>query len=227
MPIDEKKAVIFFEKEIGFKCLKVLADFSGQVGITAVSTTKNGDIYPEIEDFCQTNNIVFIVEDKPNNPEFLERMRSIKPELALAVSYSKIFKDEIIAIFPKGIVNFHPALLPRQGGCFPTMWSIIEGDKVAGYTMHKIDAGIDTGPIFAQIEVPIAADDTGETLYAKQIKVGEKLFKDHWLKALHGQIAARPQGSDGCYHKKELPFSGYVPWDKKIDFIKRVIRAFS
>src|SRR3989344_5157737 len=109
MSIDKKRVVIFFEKLIGLECLKILADFSGQVGITAVSTAKNKEGYPEIENFCQTNNIVFIVEDKPNNPEFLERIRRIKPELAFAVSYSKIFRDEIIPIFPKGIVNFHPA----------------------------------------------------------------------------------------------------------------------
>src|SRR3989344_5379890 len=180
MPIDKKRVVIFFEKVIGFKCLKILAASSDFISVTAISTASNLKGYPEIKDFCLANDFIFMAEDRPNSLEFLQKARSIKPEIAFAVSYSKIFKEEIIGLFPQGIINLHPALLPKQGGCFPTMWSIIEGDRITGYTLHKIDAGIDSGPIFVQTEVPIAPDDTGKSLYAKQIKVGEKLFKNHW-----------------------------------------------
>lgn len=224
---NKRVLLMFFEKQIGFNCLKILAGRLDEFSVIAVSTSKNIVSFGGLEKFCRLAGMRFFIEDKPNRPEFVSEIKNLNPELAFAISYSKIFREEVIGIFPNGIVNLHPALLPRQKGCFPTMWSIIEGDKTTGYTLHKIDAGIDTGPIFAQVEVAIADDDTGESLYVKQIRAGEQLFKDCWLPITNGQIKARPQGEGGCYHNKELPFGGYIPWDRDVAFIKRIIRAFS
>lgn len=221
-----KKIVFFFERNVGFTCLKYLNNFHVEIDILAVTTVKNLESFPQLKEYCDRNHITFRTVENPNEAAFLFELSNLGIKQAFAISYSKIFKNEIIDLLSDGIINLHPALLPKNGGCFPTMWSIIEGDKETGYTLHRIDKGVDTGPIIAQTVVEISDYDTGESLYAKQIYAGEKLFYELALKIVNGEYEAKIQNGTASYHDKKLPFGGYLPWDNDFVFIKRLIRAF-
>lgn len=220
-----KTIALFFEKSIGFACLKMLANHADEFRVIAFTTSKNY-VNPSLATYCERHAIALSAVDNPNDSAFLEQLKRQGITLAFAVSYSKIFKTDSINQLTEGIINLHPALLPRHGGCYPTMWSMIEGDTETGYTLHRIEAGIDTGPIIAQTMVPITPEDTGESLYAKQVCAGEKLFSEWYLKIIRGEYSARRQESAGCYHNKTLPFNGYIPWDKEYALIERTVRAF-
>lgn len=211
--MDRKKVFIFFEKAMGLWCFEFLARHADKIEIHAFTTGK------ELKDVPYVEN--------PNAPEFLQKVRTIGPHLAFSTHCSKIFKKEILGLFSGGMVNLHPSLLPKHGGFFPTMWSIIEGDTKSGYTLHGIDTGIDTGPIIAQAVVDITNIDTGETLHAKQVAAGKKLFAEYALRIIDGDYSTTPQPpGQSCYHGKQLPFDGYIPWNETYAVIKRVIRAF-
>ena len=216
----------FFERDIGFKCLKILAHDGGDIRIVAVTKIKNAHS-PQVQEFCAKHNIELIPADNPNDAAFLLKLKDLDVRLAFAISYSRIFKQALFDAIPEGIINLHPALLPRNGGCYPTMWSLLEGESETGYTLHKIDEGIDTGPIIAQVRVAIAGNDTGESLYAKQVYAGTSLFRQ-WLPAMiAGQYESNRQFDKGSYHKNELPYGGYIPWEKDFAFIERMVRAFA
>lgn len=221
-----KKIVFFFEKNVGFTCLKYLNNFCEGTDILAITTAKNLESFPKLKEYCDRNRITFCTVENPNDATFLSEIKNLGVKQAFAISYSKIFRNEIIDLFSDGIINLHPALLPKNGGCFPTMWSIIEGDRETGYTLHRIDKGVDTGPIIAQTVVEISEHDTGESLYAKQTYAGEKLFYEWALKIVNGEYKTQIQKGVASYHDKRLPFGGYIPWDKDFVFIKRLIRAF-
>lgn len=218
--------IFFLEKPIGFRCLRLALKYLTADSIVAVTTRAYAQDDPVFNEFCQESGITLKIVDNPNSDDFLELVKRQQAILAFAVSYSKIFRAEIVRLMSGGIINLHPALLPRHGGCYPTMWSIIEGDDETGYTLHRIDNGIDTGPIIAQTRVTISTEDTGESLYAKQVYVGEKLFHDWLPQIIKGDYSTSKHTGQGCYHSKKLPHDGILPWSQPYLYLERLVRAY-
>jgi methionyl-tRNA formyltransferase len=94
---------------------------------------------------------------------------------------------------PLGNINLHASLLPKYRGAAPIQWAIARGETVTGVTTMKIDAGLDTGDILLQQEIPIAADDTAETLAPKLAVVGAKLTVETLRGSQTGDIHPRKQ----------------------------------
>jgi phosphoribosylglycinamide formyltransferase-1 len=83
-----------------------------------------------------------------------------------------VLKGELLEHYAGRIVNLHPALLPKFGG--EGMWGrhvheavLASNETESGCTVHLVDAGCDTGTILVQKRVPVIADDTPDTLYAR------------------------------------------------------------
>ena len=68
---------------------------------------------------------------------------------------------------PYGCINVHASLLPKYRGAAPLQWAIIEGESVTGVTTMQMDEGLDTGDMILKTEIPIAEDETGESLHDK------------------------------------------------------------
>ena len=116
-----------------------------------------------------------------------------KPDIGVSIYYRHIFKPEIIALFPEGIINLHTGYLPFNRGAYPNVWSIVESTP-AGVALHYIDNGIDTGKIIARDVVPMTAFDTGKTLDEKLKQRAFELFKETWPKIRDKKVTA------GSYH---------------------------
>jgi len=130
-----------------------------------------------------------------------ERLRQLRPEMGVSAFFGYILRREILDLFPRGVINVHPALLPFNRGAFPNAWSILDGTP-AGATIHFIDEGIDTGDILAQREVFAEPADTAETLYRKLEKACIDLFADSWPVIRAGAVMRRPQPpSSGTFHR--------------------------
>jgi methionyl-tRNA formyltransferase len=130
----------------------------------------------------------------------LEKVRSWDPDIAVSVLFNHILKPEFIEIFPRGIINLHPALLPWNRGQYPNVWSIIEGTP-AGTTLHYIDEGVDTGAIIDQQEVLVEPVDTGETLYHKLEEASFGVFTRSWRYVRGQRRNGRTQIEEGTYHR--------------------------
>ncbi len=135
------------------------------------------------------------------DPGVLEAIRSLRCDLAFSVLFDYVVKPEFISLFPRGVVNLHPALLPYNRGQYPNVWSIIEGTP-SGTTLHYIDPGIDTGDLIAQRRVEAEPVDTGETLYRKLERASLSLIQDTWPSLKAGTAPRKPQtGEKGTYHR--------------------------
>jgi len=86
-------------------------------------------------------------------------------ELVVLAGFMRVLTPRFIDAFPLRIVNTHPALLPAFPGNDAAAQAIAHGVKLAGVTVHFVDAGVDTGPIIAQRAVPVLVDDTADTLH--------------------------------------------------------------
>lgn len=95
-------------------------------------------------------------------------------DTVVLAGFMRIVKPKLLAAFPNRVVNIHPALLPAFPGVHGWTQALEYGCKVAGVTVHFVDAGTDTGPIIVQKAVPVMEDDTPETLHAR-IQVQEHI----------------------------------------------------
>ncbi len=128
-----------------------------------------------------------------SNEAFRAQLTRLNPDAIVVVGYGRIIPQWMLDLPLLGNINLHASLLPKYRGAAPIQWAIARGESVTGVTTMKIDAGLDTGGILLQEEIPIAPDDTAETLAPKLAHVGAALTVEtlHGLRT--GSIHQRPQ----------------------------------
>lgn len=124
---------------------------------------------------------------------FREQLTALKPEAIIVVGYGRIIPQWMLDLPPLGNINLHASLLPKYRGAAPIQWAIAQGETVTGVTTMRIDAGLDTGDILLQEEIPIAADDTAEMLAPTLASVGAKLLVETLRGLQAGTVQPRPQ----------------------------------
>ena len=97
----------------------------------------------------------------------IEMLKSAGVDTVVLAGFMRIVKPKLLAAFPNRVINIHPALLPAFPGVHGWTQALDYGCKVAGVTVHFVDAGTDTGPIIVQKAVPVMEDDTPESLHAR------------------------------------------------------------
>ena len=110
-------------------------------------------------------------------------LRAADVEWVVLAGYMRMVKAPLLEAFPRRIINIHPSLLPAFPGLESWRQAVEAGATKSGCTVHYVDAGMDTGEIIAQAEVPIFPDDTAETLHAR-IQVEEHSIYPEVLRRL-------------------------------------------
>jgi methionyl-tRNA formyltransferase len=128
-----------------------------------------------------------------NNAEFRDQLGSIRPDTIIVVGYGRIIPQWMIDLPRLGNLNLHASLLPKYRGAAPIQWAIASGESVTGVTTMRIDAGLDTGDILMQREIPIGSEDTAETLGPKLAAVGADLMVETLRGLESGQVRPSPQ----------------------------------
>jgi methionyl-tRNA formyltransferase len=113
-------------------------------------------------------------------PEAEAAISRSRPNLAVLADYGRIVPPAILGLPDAGFLNLHPSLLPRHRGATPIAATILAGDAEAGVTLFRMDAGLDTGPIVAQVAVPVLDDDTEDSL-SERIKEAERRQLVHYV----------------------------------------------
>ena len=111
-----------------------------------------------------------------NSVDFRAQLCDLKPDAIVVVGYGRIVPQWMLDLPSLGNINLHASLLPKYRGAAPIQWAIARGESITGVTTMKIDAGLDTGDILLQEEIPIASDDTAEALAPKLASVGANLM---------------------------------------------------
>jgi len=127
------------------------------------------------------------------NQEFRSQLGSIHPDVIIVVGYGRIIPQWMIDLPRFGNINLHASLLPKYRGAAPIQWAIARGESVTGVTTMRINAGLDTGDILLQKEVPIAPDETAETLAPRLATIGADLTVETLQGLIAGTVHPRPQ----------------------------------
>jgi methionyl-tRNA formyltransferase len=125
-------------------------------------------------------------------------------DLFISVLYAHLVSEDFIA--GRKCFNFHPGLLPKYRGAGAFSWSIINGEKRTGITLHELDVDIDTGPIISQESFQIEAWDTSHSLYNKAMDMLFRMFKKWFAKLVSGEYSVTSQDASlaRTYFRKDL-----------------------
>ena len=114
--------------------------------------------------------------DAETEGKFVEILRSENVDLVVLAGFMRIVGPVFLAAYPRRIINVHPSLLPKYRGANAAAQALAAGDQMTGCTVHYVDAGVDTGEIIAQREVPVEPGDTAATLQARIQKAEHELL---------------------------------------------------
>jgi methionyl-tRNA formyltransferase len=127
------------------------------------------------------------------NDEFRAQLAALNPDAIIVVGYGRIIPQWMLDLPPLGNINLHASLLPKYRGAAPIQWAIARGETVTGVTTMRIDAGLDTGDILLQRELPIAPDDSTETIAPRLAAIGAELTVETMRGLPTGSIHPHPQ----------------------------------
>jgi methionyl-tRNA formyltransferase len=163
-----------------------------------------------------------------NHADSVGEIRGLAPDLIVVVGWTRLLGAELLGVPPGGCVGFHASLLPRYRGRAPVNWAILRGETLTGNTMMFLDAGTDTGDVIDQRSVPITAEDTCATVYARVADVGAAMLRQHMPALLDGTAPRAPQGpaSDAPLPKR-TPQMGVTEWRRPARGVHDWIRALT
>lgn len=129
----------------------------------------------EVADIAIAHNIPVLLPDRPT--DIADQLAGYKADAAILVAYGRIIPQSIIDIFPMGIINIHPSLLPKYRGPTPIESAILNGDHETGVSIMQLSSGMDTGPVYGQVTIPLTGTETKFDLYETiATKSSELLF---------------------------------------------------
>ena len=103
----------------------------------------------------------------PAEDKCISLLKQAGVDTVVLAGFMRIVKPKLLEAFPNRVINIHPAILPAFPGVHSWTQALDYGCKVAGVTVHFVDAGTDSGPIIVQKTVPVLEDDTPESLHAR------------------------------------------------------------
>lgn len=111
-------------------------------------------------------------------------------DLVVLAGFMRVLKSPMLDAFPHRIINIHPSLLPKFPGLEAWKQALAAGERVTGCTVHYVDAGIDSGAVLGQREVPVLPNDTSESLHAR-VQIAERELYPDVIARLSREFAAR------------------------------------
>lgn len=179
---------------------------------------------PNFAQVASQREIPVFSPNSPNEPDFVEQMRGLAPDLFLAIGYSLILKPPILAIPKLLAANFHASLLPQYRGKHPVFWTLRGGERWAGLTVHVMDPGIDTGDIIYQVKVRTRRDDTMASLYERIMDLSLGLIGRLVADAEKGTILRRSQAAgEGSYFSSTSEEDFRLDWTWPTEQLRRYI----
>jgi len=213
--MQKPKIVFFGSSKFVIPIIKVLRN---NFELSLVITTEH-DLNNPIVAYCKKHKLHYyvVLEYRKQREEIVKRIQSTKATLGVLASFGAILPSEILDLFPRGIINVHPSLLPKYRGPTPVQTAILNGEKTTGVTIIKLDSEIDHGPILAQEKEEILPLDTAENLYERLFRTGGEMLPNILTKYLEGSLKPLAQNHNIATFTKHLTRQdGYIEISKVI-----------
>ena len=155
-----------------------------------VTTEKESGAVPQ---YCLSHDITYISVANLKDPSLISKLLALNSSFAILADFGLLIPQSVLDIFPKGIVNIHPSLLPAYRGPTPGLSALLDGQTTTGISIMLLDKELDHGPLIGQITSAIQSEDTSASLYPRLFQEGTDLLKKVLPEYLDGKIQPQPQ----------------------------------
>lgn len=181
---------------------------------------------PPIKKFALSRGLP-VIQTSLKKPEAVEQLASFNPEAVVVAAFGQILPQAVLDIPCYGCINIHGSLLPRHRGASPIAAAILAADEFTGVTIMRMDAGMDTGPVYTRAQIPVSPQDTTGSLTVKLSQIGARLLQEVLVGLVRGELAPEPQDEPRATYCKEFTKEdGRIDWRLPAEDIWRRVRAF-
>jgi len=162
------------------------------------------------------------------DPDVVAELTALQPDVIVVAAYGLLLPQAVLDIPAAGCVNVHASLLPRWRGAAPIQQAILQGDQQTGVCLMSMEAGLDTGPVFAKRAIEIGVNETAGELHDRLAALGGELLSEKLQLIVQGKLTAEKQDdANATYAAKIKKSDACIDWSSAAQLILRQIRAYN
>ncbi len=160
--------------------------------------------------------------------DVVSELEALQPDIMIVAAYGLILPQAVLDIPRTGCLNIHASLLPRWRGAAPIQAVILAGDEQSGVCLMAMEAGLDTGAVFARDAFAIGEHETAGELHDRLANAGGALLIQHLEAIVDGSLAATPQQDElATYAPKIRSADAELDWHQGAAELERKVRAYN
>jgi methionyl-tRNA formyltransferase len=181
-----------------------------------------------VKELAEQNGIPVYQPLKVRNPEFVDIIRELRPDIIVVVAFGQILPKALLDIPPLGCINVHASLLPRYRGAAPLNWCIINGETETGVTTMLMDVGLDTGDMLLMEKTPLDENEDIQSLHDRMAVMGADLLACTVDRLSAGDLNPQPQNNaESCYAPMLKKEDGIINWNADARTIHNQVRGLA
>ncbi|MBT8077842.1 MAG: methionyl-tRNA formyltransferase [Gammaproteobacteria bacterium] len=157
-----------------------------------------------------------------------QELRELAPDVMIVAAYGLLLPQNILDIPRVGCVNVHASLLPRWRGAAPIQAAILAGDTETGISLMQMEAGLDSGPVFARASLEIGRDEAAGELHDRLAVLGGEMLATHLPAILDGSLEPEAQNEAAVTYAPKIRSSdAAMHWQRSASYLARHVRAYN
>ena len=155
-----------------------------------------------------------------------DELKAYDADIAVLAAYGKIVPKAVLDIFPAGIINIHPSLLPLHRGSTPIESAILRGESETGVSLMRLSPKMDAGPVYAQHSIALDGSETKQALCTRLDQMGALMLLDALPAILDGRLKPSPQDDlQATYDQQLTKADADLDWQQPAEQLAREVRA--
>ncbi|MEX0881461.1 MAG: methionyl-tRNA formyltransferase [Candidatus Saccharimonadales bacterium] len=181
---------------------------------------------PKVKQIVERHKILVLQPQKV--AEINTEVSKLKPDLGVLVAYGMIIPQSTIDLFPGGIINAHPSMLPKYRGPSPIEAAILNGDKETGISLMRLTAGMDEGPVYDQKRVELTETENRPQMYKKLAELSSDFLLEKLEAIAEGWLTPKPQvDAEATYTNLLKKEDGVMDFGQPAEVLERQVRAYA
>jgi len=180
----------------------------------------------EIANFAEQHKIPLL--SPKNLSEIFGQLAAYKAHAGVLAAYGRLVPQDVIDLFPAGIINIHPSLLPKHRGSTPIESALLDGDTETGVSIMSLVKAMDAGPVYGQAVVALEGSEHKQGLADSLGELGATMLLELLPGIFDGSVVAAPQDdTSATYDELIAKADGQLDWSKPADQLEREVRAYA
>jgi methionyl-tRNA formyltransferase len=183
---------------------------------------------PATKAWARARGVPVLQPEKVRDGKLAAELRALGPDVLCVAAYGRILGKDLLELAPFGAINVHGSLLPRYRGAAPIQWAIASGERETGVSIMQMDEGLDTGDVLLQRALPIAPEDTSETLAPRLAALGGEALAEALALLAKGELVpVRQDGSKATLAPILEKEHGRIDWSRPAAEVASRLRGFT